>query len=75
MIWNPGNGREFCIDILKSLECGLTSRGKTLGDDVVADATIDRLVHHAHVIALDGDSYRTRAHRKGPPPAANTKTK
>ncbi|NMM17187.1 MAG: ATP-binding protein [Cellulomonas sp.] len=38
--------------------------GETLGDDVVAAATIDRLVHHAHVIALDGDSYRTRAHRK-----------
>jgi len=37
--------------------------GETLGDDVVAAATIDRLVHHAHVIALEGDSYRTRAHR------------
>jgi DNA replication protein DnaC len=44
--------------------------GETLGDDVVAAATIDRLVHHAHVIPLDGDSYRTRAHRAGPPPAA-----
>ena len=44
--------------------------GETLGDDVVAAATIDRLVHHAHVIPLDGDSYRTRAHRTGPPPAA-----
>lgn len=38
--------------------------GETLGDDVVAAATIDRLVHHAHVIGLDGDSYRTRGHRK-----------
>ena len=38
--------------------------GETLGDDVVAAATIDRLVHHAHVIPLDGHSYRTRAHRK-----------
>lgn len=37
--------------------------GETLGDDVVAAATIDRLVHHAHVIGLDGDSYRTRGHR------------
>ena len=37
--------------------------GQTLGDDIVAAATIDRLVHHAHVIALEGDSYRTRAHR------------
>ena len=37
--------------------------GQTLGDDIVAAATIDRLVHHATVIALDGDSWRTRAHR------------
>lgn len=37
--------------------------GQTLGDDIVAAATIDRLVHHTTVIALDGDSYRTRAHR------------
>jgi DNA replication protein DnaC len=49
--------------------------GETLGDDVVAAATIDRLVHHAHVIALDGDSYRTRKHRTGPPPAADTTSK
>jgi DNA replication protein DnaC len=48
--------------------------GETLGDDVVAAATIDRLVHHAHVIALDGESYRTRGHRTGPPPATRTKT-
>jgi len=49
--------------------------GETLGDDVVAGATIDRLVHHAQVIALDCESYSTRAHRTGPPPAAaSTKT-
>ena len=48
--------------------------GETLGDDVVAAATIDRLVHHAQVIALDGESYRTRGHRTGPPPASHTKT-
>lgn len=44
--------------------------GETLGDDVVAAATIDRLVHHAQVIALDGQSYRTRGHRTTPPPPA-----
>lgn len=38
--------------------------GETLGDDVVAAATIDRLIHHAHVIGLDGDSYRARGHRR-----------
>ena len=49
--------------------------GETLGDDVVAAATIDRLVHHAQVIALDGESYRTRSHRTGPPPVAAARTK
>lgn len=38
--------------------------GHTLGDDVIAAATIDRLLHHAHVITLNGDSYRTRRHRQ-----------
>ena len=33
-------------------------------DDVVAAALIDRLVHHAEVIAIDGDSYRTKARRE-----------
>ena len=47
--------------------------GETLGDDVVAAATIDRLVHHAQVIALDGDSYRTRGHRQAA--AQNTQTR
>ena len=32
--------------------------------DVVAAAMIDRLVHHAEVIALSGESYRTRARRE-----------
>jgi DNA replication protein DnaC len=30
------------------------------GDDIVAAAIIDRLVHHSDVIALNGDSYRLR---------------
>ena len=34
--------------------------GDVFGDDVVAAAMIDRLVHHADVIALKGDSYRLR---------------
>src|SRR5947209_9610416 len=33
-------------------------RGEVFGDDVAAAAMIDRLVHHAEVIALKGDSYR-----------------
>jgi DNA replication protein DnaC len=34
--------------------------GEVFGDDVVAAAMIDRLVHHAEVLALKGDSYRLK---------------
>ncbi|MCV7287753.1 ATP-binding protein [Mycolicibacterium wolinskyi] len=34
--------------------------GEVFGDDVVAAAMIDRLVHHAEVISLKGDSYRIK---------------
>jgi DNA replication protein DnaC len=46
--------------------------GETFGDDVVAAAMIDRLVHHAEVIALKGDSYRLRNRDLGRVPAAAT---
>jgi DNA replication protein DnaC len=38
--------------------------GETFGDDIVAAAMIDRLVHHAEVLALSGDSYRTHGRRE-----------
>lgn len=34
--------------------------GEVFGDDVVATAMIDRLVHHAEMLSLKGDSYRLR---------------
>ena len=39
--------------------------GEVFGDDVVAAAMIDRLVHHAEVIALKGDSYRSKTATSG----------
>lgn len=38
--------------------------GDVFGDDVIAGAMIDRLVHHAEVLSLKGDSYRTKSRRK-----------
>ena len=38
--------------------------GEIFADDIVAAAMIDRLVHHAEVLTLGGDSYRTRARRE-----------
>ncbi len=43
--------------------------GEIFGDDVVAAAMIDRLVHHAEIVALKGDSYRLKdrdLHRGAP---------
>ena len=34
--------------------------GEIFGDDVVAAAMIDRLVHHAEILALKGGSYRLK---------------
>jgi DNA replication protein DnaC len=46
--------------------------GEVFGDDVVAAAMIDRLVHHAEVVSLKGDSYRLKNRDLGRVPAAAT---
>ncbi|HTD07927.1 MAG TPA: IS21-like element helper ATPase IstB [Solirubrobacteraceae bacterium] len=42
--------------------------GEIFGDEVVAAAMIDRLVHHAEILSLKGDSYRLRDKDLGRPP-------
>lgn len=37
--------------------------GEIFGDNVVAAALLDRLLHHAVVIKIEGNSYRLRAHK------------
>jgi len=44
--------------------------GEVLGDDVVAAAMIDRLVHHAEVVALKRDLLRLKDRDLGRVPAA-----
>jgi DNA replication protein DnaC len=46
--------------------------GEVFGDDVVAAAMIDRLVHHADVVALKGDSYRLKDRNLGRVPTATS---
>jgi DNA replication protein DnaC len=36
--------------------------GDILGDDVMAAALIDRLLHHCHIVNIRGNSYRVRNH-------------
>ena len=46
--------------------------GEVFGDDIVAAAMIDRLVHHAEVVALKGDSYRLKDRDLGRVPTTAT---
>jgi DNA replication protein DnaC len=46
--------------------------GEVFGDATVAAAMIDRLVHHAEVIALKGDSYRLKDRDLGRVPTDDT---
>jgi DNA replication protein DnaC len=41
---------------------GFKDWGEIFGDNVVAAALLDRLLHHAVVIQIDGNSYRLREH-------------
>jgi hypothetical protein len=41
---------------------GFAEWGEVFGDPVVATALLDRLLHHAVVIHIEGASYRLRAH-------------
>jgi DNA replication protein DnaC len=42
---------------------GFEDWGDILGDEVMAAALIDRLVHHCHIVNIRGNSYRMRQHR------------
>jgi DNA replication protein DnaC len=46
--------------------------GEIFGDEVTATAMIDRLVHHAEILSLKGDSYRLKDRELARPPAARS---
>ncbi len=41
---------------------GFEEWGDIFGDEVMAAALIDRLVHHCHIVTIRGNSYRMRQH-------------
>jgi DNA replication protein DnaC len=46
--------------------------GEIFGDDMAATAMVDRLIHHAEILSLKGDSYRLKDRDLGPPPGRQT---
>ncbi|MGH7524654.1 MAG: IS21-like element helper ATPase IstB [Gemmatimonadales bacterium] len=53
---------EHAATILTSNK-GFEDWGEIFGDDVMAAALVDRLVHHCHIVNIRGNSYRLRQHR------------
>ena len=55
---------------------GFEEWGEIFGDEVMAAALIDRLLHHCHIVSIRGNSYRMRHHselyRALQPPARET---
>ncbi len=47
---------------------GFAEWGQVFGDPVIATALLDRLLHHAIVVHIEGSSYRMRAHADLLPP-------
>ena len=43
---------------------GIADRGAIFEDTTVAAAVLDRLLHHASVLSIAGDSYRMRRHQQ-----------
>ncbi len=42
---------------------GFEEWGGVLGDEIMAAALIDRLLHHCHIVNIRGNSYRMREHQ------------
>jgi DNA replication protein DnaC len=57
------NQRYLKTSIVLTTNRSVAAWGEVLGDNVVAAAMLDRLLHRCVVLNLDGDSYRLRHHQ------------
>ena len=57
------NARHERASTVLTLNKGFEDWGGVLGDEVMAAALIDRLVHHCHIVNIRGNSYRMRDHQ------------
>ena len=49
--------------------------GTVFGDDVLAAAILDRLLHHSHTLLIQGESYRLKQKKKAGLLGGTTTTK
>ena len=43
----------------------ITQWGHVFGDEMIAAAVLDRVLHHSHVLVIQGDSFRLRQKKRG----------
>ena len=56
------NARYEKVAMILTSNRGFDEWGEVFGDPVVATALLDRLLHHAVVVQIEGSSYRMRQH-------------
>ncbi len=58
------NQRYLKSSTILTTNVGIADRAGAFGDATVAAAMLDRLLHRATVVGIDGPSYRLRGHQK-----------
>ncbi len=58
------NARHEQASTILTSNKGFEEWGAVLGDEVMAAALIDRLLHHCHIVNIRGNSYRLREHQQ-----------
>ena len=57
------NARHERVSTVLTSNKGFEEWGSVLGDEVMAAALIDRVLHHCHIVNIRGNSYRMREHQ------------
>jgi DNA replication protein DnaC len=64
MLFEVINARYLKGSIIATSHVGIASWAERLGDPMLAAAALDRLLHRGVIVAIDGPSYRMRAHQQ-----------
>ena len=69
------NARYERVSTVLTSNKGFEEWGSVLGDEVMAAALIDRVLHHCHIVNIRGNSCRMRAHQDLLRPASEDRRK
>ncbi|OPG05040.1 hypothetical protein B1L11_36310 [Microbispora sp. GKU 823] len=63
LLFEVVNARYLKGSIITTSHVGIAEWAERLGDPMLAAALVDRLLHCGVIVAIDGPSYRMRAHQ------------